>query len=189
MMKKIFLALVVTLFIMNAFAQEAKETIKPALLVIDVQNAYIDMMDQSSIDSPVEMINAYIRVFKAQNLPIIYVYHQDKKWGPASDSKGFQFIDKIPVPEDAKKMTKHYGNAFNKTDLDKILKELDCNTLFLCGLSATGCVMATTIGAMDNDYNVFWIKDATMSPDKEKTEMIEDVFNAVGYQAVKAIIE
>ena len=72
--------------------------------------------------------------------------------------------------------------------MDKILKELDCNTLFLCGLSAAGCVMATTVGAMDLDYTFFWINGATMSHDKEITKTMEDLFEAVGYNAIKLII-
>ena len=164
------------------------EGIKAALLVIDVQKCYIESMDQSAINRPIEMINGAIWLFNNQKLPIIYVYHEDQNNGPKADADEFRFIDKIAVPDDATKVIKHYGNAFNKTELDKKLKELGCNTLFLCGLSATGCVMATYIGAGDLDYNVYTIKDALMSPDKEKTKMMEDVFDTIGIQAMALML-
>ena len=94
----------------------------------------------------------------------------------------------IEVPEDATKITKNYGNAFNKTELDKVLKEKGINTLFICGLSATGCVMATTVGAMDNDYKAFWIKDATMSPDDKKTKVMESIFESVGPNLIQLLL-
>ncbi len=186
-MKKFWILFFVSILIgisMSANAQEAEEGIKPALLVIDVQNAYMGMMDQEAIDSPIDMINASVWVFNQLKLPIVYVYHQSKEQGPPLDSKEFEFTDKIPVPEDATKVIKHYGNAFNKTELDKILKDLGCNTLFLCGLSATGCVMATYVGANDLDYNTFVIKDALMSGDHAKTKMMEDVMQSMRLQSL-----
>lgn len=168
----------------NAQESEADEGIKPALLVIDVQNIYLPMMDQEAVDKPIDMVNASVWLFNQLKLPVIYVYHQDKEQGPATDSKEFEFTDKIPLPENATKVIKHYGNAFNKTELDKILKDLGCNSLFLCGLSATGCVMATYVGANDLDYDVFVIKDALMSADNDKTKMMEDVMESMRLQSM-----
>lgn len=189
-MKKTVCIIVFIFLAINLMSQQTqKQKIKAALLVIDVQNAYFPFMDQSDTEKPVRLINAYIRYFNELKLPVIYIYHQDKKTGPAEDSKEFQFIDQIKVPGDANRITKQYGNAFTKTDLDKLLKKLDCNTLFLCGLSSTGCVMATTVGAYDHDYDVYWVKDATMGPDKEKTKMMESVFHTTDLMEIKEIIE
>lgn len=44
-----------------------------------------------------------------------------------------------------------YYERIKNTDLDKILKEKDVNTLFLVGLSGTGCVLATYFGGIDHD--------------------------------------
>ena len=125
----LFISLLGLSFSANAQEGEEDEGIKSALIVIDVQNAYMDMMDQESIDEPIEYINASVWLFNQLKLPIIYIYHQDKNQETSTDSEEFQFTDEIPVPEDATKVIKHYGNAFNKTELDKILKDLDCNTL------------------------------------------------------------
>ena len=168
--------------IVNAQEIENIENMNPALLVIDVQKVYFNRMDQSDVDKPIEVINKSIEFFDDQNLPIIYIYHRN------NTSDKHQYIDEIEVPENATKVLKNYGNAFKKTELNDILKKLYCNTLYLCGLSATACVKATYQGANDLDYNTFLIKDANMSPSKKKTSMIEDEFKAVDIESVKEII-
>lgn len=174
-------------FSVNAQEPEADEAIKPALLVIDVQKAFIGMMDQSDIDTPVEYINAYIGAFKQLGYPVIYVYHVDSRYS-ALGSEGYQFIDKIPVEKNEVIVNKTYGNAFNKTDLDKILKESGTNTLFLCGLSASGCVFATLVGGHDLDYKTYILKKAVMSQDKEVTKMIEEITEAINSTAMNLIL-
>jgi nicotinamidase-related amidase len=91
-------------------------------------------------------------------------------------------------PEDPK-VIKTYPDGFNKTDLDRVIKENGCNTLFLCGLSAVGCVLATWIGAFNNDYKAFLMKDAIMSHNKDYTNNIELMFDAVGYDMIQLILE
>ena len=80
-------------------------------------------------------------------------------------------------------------DGFNKTDLNKVLKEKECNTVFLCVLSAVGCVLATWIGAQNNDYKAFLIKDAIMSHNEDYTNNIEAMFDAVGPDVITLILE
>ena len=172
------------MFSFSAKGQEAKKDkkMKPALLVIDVQKVYFTMMDQSAVETPIEIINDATRVFNEHQQPVIYVYHRK------STPEKYHYIDEIVVPANATIVVKKYGDAFKKTELDGILKKLDCNTLFLCGLSATGCVKATYLGANELNYNTFLIKDANMSPDKEKTKMIEDKFETLSLNSVKSLV-
>ena len=169
---------------LNLEAQETKtiENMKPALLVIDVQKVYFKRMDQSDVDKPIEIINTAVELFNDQNLPVIYIYHRN------NTSDKHQFIDEITVPDDATKVLKQYGNAFTKTELENILKELNCNTLFLCGLSATACVKATYQGGDELEYNTYLIKNASMSPSEKKTRMIEEKFETVTLDTVKELI-
>jgi nicotinamidase-related amidase len=85
--------------------------------------------------------------FREHGLPVIRVYHTDLKWGPAPDSDGFQFLPSIMAQDEDPKIVKNYPNAFKKTELETLLREKGCNTVFLCGLSSTGCVLATYHGA------------------------------------------
>jgi nicotinamidase-related amidase len=84
---------------------------------------------------------------------------------------------------------KTYANGFNKTDLDKVIKSTGSNTLFLCGLSAVGCVLATWIGAQDFDYKAFMVKEAIISHNSEYTKNVEQMFDAISFDIVQLIIE
>jgi len=190
-MKKTILFILVTfLAVAAANAQEIeKKELKAALLVIDVQNAYIDWMDQSDKDMAIEYIGAVIQLFEKYNLPIIRVYHQDKEWGPSEDSEEFKFVPEISFNKEYPMVIKHYGNAFNKTNLDVLLKEKEVNTVFLCGLSATGCVLSTQIGAYDHDYKPFMIENALLSPSSEHTDFIEEIMSSMKYETLKMMLE
>lgn len=190
MKKTILISLFMVLSIHLIFSQDMeKKELKPALLVIDVQNAYMSSMDQSDKDLAIKHINWAIWLFEKYELPIVRVYHQDKDWGPAEDSEEFKFSSEINIKEDYPMIIKHYGNAFTKTDLDKILKEKGINTVYLCGLSATGCVLATYIGANDHDYKAFMIKNALLSPSAEHTDFIETIMSTVDLETIMFMLE
>jgi len=191
-MKKVILiiiSLILSTNILIGQEEELKKELKPALLVIDVQNVYIPWMDQSEKDLAFEYINAAIGLFEKYKLPIIRVYHQDKEWGPAEDSEEFKFAPEINVKDDYPMVIKHYGNSFTKTELDKILKEKNINTVFLCGLSATGCVLATYIGANDHDYKAFMVENALLSSNAEHTDFIEDIMSTISYSTLAFMLE
>jgi len=166
-----------------------KKTMKPVLLVIDIQNEYLQMVPEREKKMALWMINASIRLFREQGFPVVRVYHTDLKYGPKPDTEPFEFPESVKIKSDDFKIIKNYPNAFKKTDLGKILQKKGGNTLFLCGLSAVGCVLATFFGAMDLDYNVFMIKNAIMSHNSTYTRSIEDIFDALGFTALKIMLE
>lgn len=197
-MKKSILFILAILFAFNLVkAQERsnstnntdKKELKPALLVIDVQNAYLPSMDQSVKEQAIQSINWAIWLFEKYELPIIRIYHQSKEWGPAEDSEEFKFSDEVKIKDDYPMVIKHYGNAFTKTDLDKILKENEINSLFLCGLSATGCVMSTYVGTKDHDYDSFLIKNALLSPNAEYTDVIENILSTMDLESIMFLLD
>jgi len=163
--------------------------LKPCLVVIDIQNDFLPYIPEGDNKLGLEMINAAIFMFRERDLPVIRVYHTDPKWGPEPDSDGFQFPESVMIQETDPKVVKNYGSAFKKTDLEKILRERDCNTLFLCGLSAVGCVLATYHTAKDLDFNVFMIKNAIMSHNSEYTRFIEEIFDTVSYTTMKVMLD
>jgi nicotinamidase-related amidase len=176
----------------TAFSQDQKEQktqIKPALLVIDIQNAYLSGMAQREKEIAMLNINYYIQLFRSHDYPIIRIYHYNKQFGPEQDSEQFEFPASVLIKPDDPKIIKTYADGFNKTDLNKVMIEKQCNTVFLCGLSAVGCVLATWIGAQNNDYKAFLIKDAIMSHNEDYTRNIETMFDAVGPDVVTIILE
>jgi nicotinamidase-related amidase len=176
----------------TSFSQVQKEQkiqIKPALLVIDIQNAYLSGMAQGEKEIAMLNINYYIQLFRSHGYPIIRIYHYSKQYGPEQGTEQFEFPSSVLVKADDSKVIKTYPDGFNKTDLDKVLREKGVNTVFLCGLSAVGCVLATWIGAQNNDYKAFLIKDAIMSHNEDYTNNIEVMFDAVGPDVITLILE
>ncbi len=194
-MKKYLAVILLVMIILPSFsnAQEGKgeksKRMKPALIVIDLQNGYLQMMDKSNKETALEYINYYIGLFKKNGYPVINVYHHSKETGPHPGSSEFEFDKSISISADDPKVIKTYGDSFNKTELDKILKGMGVNTVFLCGLSATGCVLATYIGAANYDYRPFLLKDALLSPNNTQTKYIEEILGAVSYEVVNVFLE
>lgn len=163
--------------------------IKPALLVIDVQNKYLGTIPPRDKELAIFFINLLIGLFRQNDFPVIRIYHNNIENGPGPDSEEFEYPASILVKKEDHQIIKTYSDSFNKTDLNSILREKGINTLFLCGLSAVGCVLATRTGAYNNDYKAFIVKDAIMSHNSEYTKNIEVMFDAVSYDVVKLILE
>jgi len=169
--------------------EQTKTPIKPALLVIDIQNVYLSMVPEREKEVAMTYINGLIELFRSNGFPVIRIYSLDEESGPKPGSEQFEYPSSVLIRDEDAKVIKTYGDGFNKTDLDKIIKEKGSNTLFLCGLSAVGCVLATWVGAQDHDYKAFIVKDAIMSHNSDYTNNVEDMFDAVSYDVVKLILE
>lgn len=163
--------------------------IRPALIVIDIQNQFLPYVPEHDRYIAMMNINDYLDYFHMLGFPVIRVYHSDPQWGPNPDSAGFQFPASVHIKADDPKIIKHYADAFKKTDLEKILREKKCNTLFLCGLSSVGCVLATYFGAMNADFNVFMIRNAVMSHNSTFTDNIQEIMNALDFQAIDLMLK
>ncbi len=194
-MKKFCLLLLSLFIVQTALAEKSKlqqqdtKQINPVLLVIDVQNEYLPFMSEEGKTLAMRMINGCIWLFRQKGLPIIRIYNTHPQWGPKIDSEAFAFPSSIMVTDDDAKIVKQFPSAFRETNLDKILKEKGYNTLFLCGLSATGCALATYHGAAERDYNVFMIKDALMSPNQNQTKVIEDISSSVNFHTLMFMLD
>jgi nicotinamidase-related amidase len=186
------MAIVTSVFGADCIPQEGKaptEKLKPALLVIDIQNAFLPFMSDEDKGIGMYMINAAIQLFRENGFPVIRVYHTDPKEGPPPGKEAFEFPDTVRIKPDDPKIIKNYPNAFKKTELEKWMREKGYNTVFLCGLSAVGCVMATYWSAYDLDFNVFMIKDALISHNSIYTNFVEDICETITYTALKLLLE
>jgi len=162
---------------------------KPALIVIDIQNEYLKFIPDRDKEVGLYLINALIRLFRQKGHPIYRVYHQDLQNGPEPDTDAFQFPETVQIQEDDTQIIKHHPNAFKQTELDQLLRKEDSSTLFLCGLSAVGCVMATYWSALDLEYDVFMVKDAVMSHSSELTDKALAITETISANIVKFMLE
>jgi nicotinamidase-related amidase len=186
-MKNIYLFFALVLVSHCLFAQSDKPekiTMKPALLVIDVQKAFLPMMSKEDQDKAIEMMNWSMWLFRKFGFPVIRVYHKAEEYGVVPGKPEFEFTDSLKIEASDPKVVKTYASSFTKTELDKLLKEKGINTLFLCGLSSVGCVLATYLDAENYDYKAFLIKDALLSHNATYTDQIETIFSALDLENV-----
>jgi len=167
--------LLCVIFIVPLWSQPAAAPFKPALLVIDIQNAYLPMMDQQDVTTGMEAINELIGVFRKHDYPVILVYHQEIGQPLAPGDPAFEFPASVKILESDPKVIKHHPSAFTKTNLDELLKAKGVNALYLSGLSATGCVLATYFGALDREYETVMVNEALISPKADYTTMIRNI--------------
>ena len=154
---------------------------KPALLVIDIQKAWLhENKDlRASVEKRLSTINRAIRWFRKKKLPIIVIYHEEKQYGVVRGSKPFEFLEAVEVGVDDKIVIKHYPNSFCKTKLNAILRKTGCDTVAIVGLSASGCVLATFFGALDNDLTPFIVKNGVASHSEEHVRFAEEICGTV----------
>lgn len=163
--------------------------LKPALLVIDVQNAFLPLMEPKDRTQVTWMINGAIGLFRLFKCPVIRVQHTDPGFGPDPGTKDFDFPEDIQVKPEDVQIIKNFPNSFKKTGLEKVLRDQGINAVFLCGLSATGCVLATYHGALDLGFDAFLVKGALLSPSAVQTGYVEAISETVGYETIRIMLQ
>jgi nicotinamidase-related amidase len=171
-----------------AEAQERVE-IDPVLLVMDVQNLWMDMMDEADVSAAPEKINEVIALFRENDCPVIRVYHSDPERGPEVGTEPFEFLDSIAITDEDVRIVKAHASAFTDTDLETVIADMECNAVAVCGLSATGCVLATYFGASDRGLMSFMVKDALLSDNAEHTNVIEEICYCVSIEDLREAFE
>ncbi|MCJ7694000.1 MAG: isochorismatase family protein [Anaerolineaceae bacterium] len=161
----------------------------PALLVIDVQTAFFnDPVTLGSLARASWYINTAIAIFREKNLPVICIQHMNPEEGFGPESEGFGVHKDIPILDTDTHILKTYGNAFNKTNLDKTLRDMGIDTLIIVGFKAEGCVLSTYRGAKDMDYVPILLRGSIISRNPEYEKFVEDISDLITITALIKIM-
>jgi nicotinamidase-related amidase len=161
MKMKRFISLVALLILMSAgslFAQQPfkvkikVDSLPTALLIIDIQEFYFPggNIPLVNADSASEKAAAVLKMFRAQNLPVVHIQHA----GGVPIHKNV-----APLPGE-KVITKQEANGFNGTDLLNYLMTRRIKRLVICGMQTQMCVEATTRAAYDLGFKCIVVEDA-----------------------------
>jgi len=151
-------------------------TPEPALIVVDMINGFTDPNCPLGTHCP-DVVTANVQllgVFREKGLPVFFttvVYNNDQQasvfrrkvpalnvlqagshWVALDPAMGR--IDSEPLIE------KHWPSAFHKTDLDDQLRALGVDSLVVTGLTTSGCVRASAVDGLQNNYQVVIARDA-----------------------------
>lgn len=183
------LVLLIAYSIPAAGEEKQKVELKPVLLVMDVQNIWLPMMDEENRAAAQNNINKVIALFREYNHPVVKVYHSEPNYGPEPGTEQFEFPDTINIMDDDLMIVKNHASAFTKTDLEKILREKGRNTLFICGLSATGCALATYYGGLEREFKTAMVEGALLSQKTAYTRVIEDICGSMTIEEIKETLK
>ena len=163
---------------------------RPALLVIDVQNEFFDINQacSNSLKSAIEYINAAIDLFREKNLPIIVIQHKDDDQGLVPGKPGFDVPKSVKLKSQDVRIVKTYGNSFTKTGLAEKLRELQVDTVIVSGFCAEYCVLSTYRGAQDFDFTPIMLKGSLASENAEHIRFVEEITEIISYGALKTLL-
>lgn len=150
---------------------------RPALLIVDVCNAYLDPASplyagvESALASNIRLVDAA----RAAGVPVVFT----RVLYTADGADGGLFYRKVPALKaylpgnplgdfpagfgprnDEVVVTKQYASAFFGTSLAATLNALRIDCLLITGFSTSGCVRATALDALQNGFAPFVIRDA-----------------------------
>ena len=163
---------------------------KPALLVIDVQNEFFNISQacSDSLKSAIQYINAAIDLFRKKNLQIIAIQHKSEEENLVPGKKGFDVPESLKLAPQDTRIVKTYGNSFNKTGLTEKLKELGIDTVIVTGFCAEFCVLSTYRGAQDLDITPIILKGAIASDNAEHIRFVEEITETISFGALKTML-
>lgn len=150
---------------------------RPALLVVDVCNAYLDPQSplyagvEDALASNIRLVDAA----RAANIPVVFT----RVLYTANGADGGLFYRKVPAlkaylpgnplgdfpagfgPQgDEILVTKQYASAFFGTSLAATLNAMRIDTLAITGFSTSGCVRATALDALQHGFIPYVVRDA-----------------------------
>jgi nicotinamidase-related amidase len=158
---KRLLSLIVTilLFQYSINAQQKSNSIKTALLIVDIQNFYFPGEGPGLVnaDSASSAAKEVLQIFRDKKQLVIHVRHKS--------DKGFEIHKNVEPISNEKVITKEEINSFQKTELLEYLKSNDINRIVIIGMQTQMCVEAAVRAAHDFGFECIIIQDACATRD------------------------
>jgi len=156
---------------------------KKALLVIDLlQDFFKEGLLKEHQQKLTTSVNELVDIAHEQNIPIIWIrqeYKADLSDAPLynrkhnkpitiEDTSGCQLLPELHHKNNDYEIVKKRYSVFFKTDLEKLLKQLDIETLIITGINTMTCVRTTSIDAYQRDYEIILALDGVDAYDVEQ---------------------
>jgi len=134
---------------------------KKLLLVIDVQNDFINDHTKDYVSKIEKLINSnkYDEIVFTK-----FINNENSKWYKELNYKGCidkQGQDIVIDTQEYKIVEKTIYSALNN-ELIKYIKENDIEQIYLCGFDTDACVQKTALDLFENNFDVYVLKDYCM---------------------------
>jgi len=149
----------------------------PALVLVDVINGFTDPACPlgSEADSVVDACRTLLEIFRKKRLPVFFtsVVYRDESQArvfrqrlPALNvlepgSEWVKIDPRIAPVSGEAVIEKRWASGFFNTDLAQRLKDEGADSIVVGGLTTSGCVRATAVDGLQNDYRVVIAREAT----------------------------
>lgn len=136
-----------------------------ALIVIDVQNEYVDgrlLIEHPAVQDSLAAIGRAMDAATAHGVPVVVVQNTAPAGSPlfARDSHGWQLHPAVADRQRDHHMEKRLPSAYAGTDLAEWLQKHEIDTLAVCGYMTHNCVDSTVKHALHNGTAVEVLHDA-----------------------------
>jgi len=179
---------------------------KPALVLVDMINGFTHSECPLGTDCPdvVAANKQLLEIFRAQALPIFFttvVYHNEAQarvfrqrinalnlLTPESD--WVKIDGRLAMLTGEVLIEKQWASAFFKTNLDAQLKALGVDSIVVTGLTTSGCVRATVVDGLQNNYAVIVAEEAVgdRNPDAHAANLFDMHAKYADVQPVQQVI-
>jgi ureidoacrylate peracid hydrolase len=177
---------------------------KTALLVIDMQNAFVAPgapVEVPAARGTVATINRLAAALRKRGVPVIWVMHENARDGSDWDSFFGAFVSdrgkaasalsagsemqklwpELQTAPGDLRVTKNRYSAFIRSDFEKVLKEKAIDTVLIAGTKTNVCCECTARDAMMLDFKVVLLSDCTAAlSDEEHRATLENVIQQFG---------
>lgn len=137
---------------------------QPALIVVDVQHDVVD--GHFRRDEVVANIVELVERARVAGAPIVWIAHSDE--GMPVGSFEWEYVPELAWVQGEPVVHKIYGDAFEDTELDTLLKDLGVDHVVIVGGQSDACIRSTLHGAFARGYDTTLVADAHTGP--ERTE-------------------
>jgi nicotinamidase-related amidase len=155
--------------------------VRPLLLVIDMQNDFLDNWPDASRERLLRSTFDLVSSMRSRGCPVVWVRQEfepdlrDAFLGMKSQrisitikgTPGCEIARDLPVAPSDRVIVKKRYSAFFGTRLEETLAELRPDTLVLAGINTHACIRTTAIDAYQRDWPVIIASDCVRSYDDE----------------------
>jgi nicotinamidase/pyrazinamidase len=167
--------------------------VKPAIVVVDMLKDNVDADSPYRIGDEGRMIIPGIQVLleyaRGKNIPIVFandsflpddlLFKGRMKPHCIQDTKGAEVIDELEPQKGDLILPKRRMSAFFKTGLEDTLRMQNVDTIVVCGISTSVCVMSTAMDAFMNDFCVIVIEDCCAAHRRQDHESAVKVLQSL----------
>lgn len=134
---------------------------RTALVVVDVQNSVVASAVRRG--EVIANINSLVEKARGEGVPVVWVRHSDDELIRGSDD--WHIVPELKPADADPIVEKHYGDAFEATDLEAVLSSLEVGKLLVAGAQTDACIRSTLHGAFVRGYDTTLVSDAHTTED------------------------